>query len=336
MTYSQSSPPSAETAPPEAEASEESASPWRRDLADCLSYLSRRIEEALNALLPPMTDHPNAAGPYGVCPARLAHAARYSTLGGGKLLRPKLTLLAAEAVGGVNEIENALAAACAVELIHAYSLVHDDLPAMDDDELRRGRPTTHVEFDEATAILAGDGLLTLAFGAVADGVRPADRAAACVGILAEAAGFRGMVGGQMADLQAESIPREHGSVELLEAIHLRKTGALLRASLKVGAVASGADASITAALDDYGRALGLAFQIQDDLLDATGDPTKTGKKVGKDWDLGKWTYPAFLGVEESRRRARSLVDQAVTALRPLGDRSARLVGLARTLLERDR
>jgi len=336
MTHSPSVTPTADSVSPRAREDEESIPLWRRDLVDCLSYLGQRIETALDALLPPVEEHPNAAGPYGVCPARLARAARYSTLGGGKLLRPKLTLLAAEAVGGDDAIENALAAACAVELVHAYSLVHDDLPAMDDDDLRRGRPTTHVEFDEATAILAGDGLLTLAFGAVVAGVRPAERAAACVGILAEAAGFRGMVGGQMADLQAESIPREQGSVKLLEAIHLRKTGALLRASLTMGAAASGANAELTTALDEYGRALGLAFQIQDDLLDATGDPAKTGKKVGKDLELGKWTYPAFLGVEESRRRARSLVDQAVTALRPLGDRSARLVGLARTLLERDR
>ena len=216
-------------------------------------------------------------------------------------------------------------------MVHAYSLIHDDLPAMDDDDLRRGRPTCHRAFDEATAILAGDGLLTLAFEVISREVRPSSAAVKCVAILAEAAGPSGMVAGQMADLQAEGRADVHshgrsgsGPVEMtatlaaLEAIHRRKTGALLRAPLRMGAVIAAAPETYIEALDRYGKAVGLAFQIVDDLLDVQGDEAKLGKRVGKDSELGKWTYPRFLGVDGSRRRARQLADEAVAALEPLG------------------
>jgi geranylgeranyl diphosphate synthase type II len=205
---------------------------------------------------------------------------------------------------------------------------------MDDDDLRRGRPTCHKEFDEATAILAGDGLLTLAFEIIARHVRPVAAALGCVQILAEAAGPEGMVGGQMADLQAEG--RTDATLEALEAIHRRKTGALLRASLRMGAAVAGADEASRRALDVYGHGVGLAFQIVDDLLDVQGDEAKLGKRVGKDSVLGKWTYPGLLGIDGSRARARQVAGEAISALAPLGERAGRLRALALDLLERDR
>ncbi len=294
-------------------------------LADFLRDARCRVDEALDRFLPPDTDL-NAP-----CPPQLAQAMRYSLLAGGKRLRPILALMAAEACGA--DPTEALPAACAVEMVHTYSLIHDDLPAMDDDDLRRGRPTCHKMFDEATAILAGDGLLTLAFETIVRYTRPPEAAARCVRILAEAAGPAGMVGGQMADLQAEG--RFDGTVSLLEAIHRRKTGALLRAPLTMGAVVAGASDAQIEALDHYGRAVGLAFQIVDDLLDVQGDETKMGKRVQKDSELGKWTYPGFLGIEGSRTRARELADEAMTALDLFGDRSGLLRALAWDLLERD-
>jgi geranylgeranyl diphosphate synthase type II len=245
--------------------------------------------------------------------------------------------MAAEACG--SDPARAIAAACALELVHTYSLIHDDLPAMDNDDLRRGRATCHKAFDEATAILAGDALLTLAFELMAREIEPASAALRCVRILAESAGPEGMVGGQMADLQAErqaADERKEGSLAELEAIHRRKTGALLRASLQVGAVIAQAPESHREALERYGKAVGLAFQIVDDLLDVQGDETKLGKRVGKDSSLGKWTYPRFLGVDGSRRRAQQLADEATAAIAPLGSRGHRLRELALALLERDR
>jgi geranylgeranyl diphosphate synthase type II len=301
-------------------------------LSEYLDRSRRRVDEALAAYLPG-ADAPAGAG----CPPRLASAMRYSVLGGGKRLRPVLCVIAAEACGG--DSEAALPAACALELVHTYSLIHDDLPAMDDDDLRRGRATCHKAFDEATAILAGDSLLTLAFELIAREVEPGPAALQCVRILAEAAGPTGMVGGQMADLLAEQRAADEGgagSLDELEAIHRRKTGALLRAPLQMGAAIAGATAAHREALDRYGRAVGLAFQIVDDLLDVQGDEAKLGKRVGKDHGLGKWTYPRFLGVDGSRRRARQLADEAVAALAPLGPRGARLRELAPALLERDR
>jgi geranylgeranyl diphosphate synthase type II len=295
------------------------------DLAEFLADARRRVEEALARSLPGADD-------VGGCPARLAEALRYCLLGGGKRLRPVLALLAADACGADPEV--ALPSAVALEMVHTYSLVHDDLPSMDDDDLRRGRPTCHKKFDEATAVLAGDGLLTLAFEVIVRGTRPAEAAVGCVRALAEAAGPAGMVGGQMADLEAEG--RTDGNLAALEAIHRRKTGALLRASLRMGAIAAQAPESTLRALDAYGQGIGLAFQIVDDLLDVEGDEAKLGKRVGKDSALGKWTYPGFLGIEGSRAKARQVAEGAIAALAPLGDRGARLRALALDLLERDR
>jgi geranylgeranyl diphosphate synthase, type II len=299
-----------------------------------LDRIRRRVDEALTTYLPEVDANPSAA-----CPARLAMAMRHSVLGGGKRLRPVLCVMAVEACGGA--LEAALPAACALEMVHTYSLIHDDLPAMDDDDLRRGRPTCHKAFDEATAILAGDALLTLAFEVVAREVRPGQAALRCVRILAEAAGPSGMVAGQMADLQAEGRTEAEGhaadaTLAALEAIHRRKTGALLRAPLTMGAAIAEASEPRAEALDRYGRAVGLAFQIVDDLLDVQGDESKLGKRVGKDSELGKWTYPRFLGVDGSRRRARQLAEEAVAALEPFGPRGDLLCGLALALLERDR
>jgi geranylgeranyl diphosphate synthase, type II len=310
-------------------------------LSEYLEGVRRRVDEALIDYLPEVG---TAAG---ACPNRLALAMRYSTLGGGKRLRPVLCVMAAEACGA--EGESALPAACALEMVHTYSLIHDDLPSMDDDDLRRGRPTCHRAFDEATAILAGDGLLTLAFEVMAKEVRSQTAALKCVLILAEAAGPRGMVAGQMADLQAEFLADSadeviHNASAItttamslaLESIHHRKTGALLLAPLRIGAVIAGATEASIECLDRYGRAMGLAFQIVDDLLDVRGDETKLGKRVGKDSKLGKWTYPRLLGIDGSRRRARQLTDEAVAALKPFGKNGHRLKDLALALLERDR
>jgi geranylgeranyl diphosphate synthase type II len=309
-----------------------------------LEQASQAIEKALSGYLPSVSKNADTR-----CPARLAAAMRYSALGGGKRIRPILCLMAAEACGG--DCELALPAACALEMIHTYSLIHDDLPAMDNDDLRRGRSTCHRAFDEATAILAGDALLTLAFELVAREIKPDAVASRCVLILAEASGYSGMIGGQMADLQAERCTsnQNHASEALfgarsetaeqlcaLEAIHRRKTGELLKAPLLMGALIAGASETCASALDRYGRAIGLAFQIVDDLLDVQGDESKLGKRVGKDSDLGKWTYPRFLGLDGSRRRARELVEEATAAIEPFGPLGNRLRDLALALLERDR
>jgi len=265
------------------------------------------------------------------CPENLREAVRYSLLAPGKRLRPTLVLLAAEACGG--SIEAALPAACAVEMIHAYSLVHDDLPAMDDDDLRRGQPTCHKKFGEAMAILAGDALLTMAFEVLAGRIEPPAVAATCCAALAEAAGPCGMVGGQADDMDG---PGTDGGMDRLVSIHSRKTGALIQVSLKLGALVARADSGQLTALEEYGRRLGLAFQITDDLLDVRSNETTTGKRVGKDADRGKLTFPGLLGVEQSGRRAEQLIAEACEVLRPLGARADGLEALARYVLERNR
>ncbi len=301
-------------------------SPDAQALDAFLREAGHRVAEAIDRLLPPVEPGHDA-------PPRLAEAMRYSVQAGGKRLRPALCLMAAEACGA--DPVQAIAPAVAVELVHTYSLIHDDLPAMDDDDLRRGRPTCHKAFDEATAILAGDGLLTLAFELIARHTQPPEAALACVQALAEGAGPAGMVGGQMADLEAEG--RDDPTLEALEAIHRRKTGALLRASLRMGAHVALAPPHVVAALDAYGRDVGLAFQIIDDLLDVEGDEAKMGKRVQKDSSLGKWTYPALLGIEGSRRKAEALAEQAAAALAPLPDAATgHLRALAWRLLDRDR
>lgn len=254
---------------------------------------------------------------------------RYSLLAPGKRLRPMLALLAAESCGSA--LQTALPAACAVEMVHAYSLIHDDLPAMDDDDLRRGRPTCHKVFGEATAILAGDALLALSFQVLAQGIQPPDAAAECCRVLAEAAGPCHLVGGQVDDMA----PPPEG-LEALESIHARKTGALIRASLRLGALAAGADAAQLESLDRYGAALGLAFQIIDDLLDVRASTEDLGKRAGKDAGQGKLTFPVLLGVEASQRRAEQLVDKACQSLAGFGPRAGELESLARYVLERNR
>jgi geranylgeranyl diphosphate synthase type II len=273
------------------------------------------------------------------CPATLAEAMRYSALAPGKRLRPILVLMAAEAAGG--KTSEALPAACAVEMVHVYSLIHDDLPAMDNDDLRRGLPTCHKKFGDALAILAGDGLLTLAFQVLAERY-PAAPAAACCRELARGAGVCGMVGGQVEDLAWE----ENGSSErartpeALENIHAHKTGALFRACLRIGVHvaqgerAGGADADLLERLDGFGRAFGLVFQITDDLLDVESTTAQTGKRVQKDAARGKLTYPSFWGVDESRRRARLLCEQASERLRPLGAAARKLDDLVWFILQR--
>jgi geranylgeranyl diphosphate synthase, type II len=265
------------------------------------------------------------------CPSHLAEAIRYSLLAPGKRLRPHLVLMAAEACGG--SAEAALPAAVAVEMVHAYSLVHDDLPAMDDDDLRRGRPTCHKQFDEATAILVGDALLARAFEMLATEIRPADRAAVCCAELARAAGAAALVGGQADDLAAEF---RHIGLDRLQSIHRRKTGALFGASLQLGAITADATPQQRAALTAYGAPLGHAFQVVDDLLDVNGEEGRVGKRLGKDHRRGKVTYPALLGVEESRRRAGLLIAEACAALAPLGDAAAPLRELADFVGQRSR
>jgi len=267
---------------------------------------------------------------YGAgCPVRLKDAIRHSLLAPGKRLRPLLVLFAGQACGCT--IERAMPAACAVEMVHTYSLIHDDLPAMDDDDLRRGLPTCHAAFGEATAILAGDALLAQAFEILARDVQSPTVAARCCAELGQAAGATALVGGQADDLDAEN--KELGLDEL-EAIHRRKTGAMFRVSLRLGACVAEADESVIATLDAFGRDIGLAFQIVDDLLDLQGSVETLGKRTKKDADRGKLTFPAVLGVEASRARAAELILRAVGVLEPFGPRGAVLAGLAKFILDR--
>ncbi len=265
------------------------------------------------------------------CPARLGQAVRYAVLGPGKRLRPLLVLAATRACGG--SIEQTLPVACAVELIHSYSLVHDDLPAMDDDDLRRGRPTCHIEFDEATAILVGDALIPLAFESISRSSLPADRIVACVRDLAIAAGAHKLVGGQADDLAAESTNVDR-SVKHLESIHMRKTAALIAVSLKLGGIASAAPESHCHALEEYGVRLGLAFQITDDLLDFAGDPETMGKRSAKDDQRGKLTYPTLLGPEASRQLVQENIDRAIRELKPFGESARGLIAIACSVADR--
>ncbi|QJP11606.1 (2E,6E)-farnesyl diphosphate synthase [Pseudomonas multiresinivorans] len=264
---------------------------------------------------------------------RIYAAMRYSVVNGGKRVRPLLAYAACEALGG--EAERADGAACAVELIHAYSLVHDDLPAMDDDDLRRGQPTTHIAYDEACAILAGDGLQALAFEVIGNAqLNPQDAQTRLdmLMILARAAGSAGMVGGQAIDL--ESVGRKIDQAAL-ETMHRHKTGALIEASVQLGALASGrANAAALEALRRYAEAVGLAFQVQDDILDVESDTATLGKTQGKDQAHDKPTYPALLGLDEAKAYALALRDQALAALEGFGDSAEPLRALARYIVER--
>ncbi len=264
---------------------------------------------------------------------RLYQAMRYSVMNGGKRVRPLLVYAACEALNG--DKANADGAACAVELIHAYSLVHDDLPAMDDDDLRRGQPTTHKAFDEACAILAGDGLQGLAFEAMAQAEHNPQEAALRLrmfAVLARAAGPAGMVGGQAIDLGSVGLKLDRDALELM---HRHKTGALIEASVQLGALASGrADADNLASLSQYARAIGLAFQVQDDILDVESDTATLGKHQGADIARDKPTYPALLGLDAAKAYALELRDQALHALRPFDTAAEPLRELARYIVER--
>ena len=266
----------------------------------------KRIDVALERRLP------NAEDP----PQRLHAAMRYAVLGGGKRVRAILAYASADAVGGLSKGLDV--PACAVEMIHAYSLVHDDLPAMDDDELRRGRPTCHRAFDEATALLAGDALQSLAFEVLSSDPSltvTAERRCRMLELLSRAVGSRGMAGGQAIDLGAVG---KALSLEELEHMHLCKTGALIRASILLGALCASADDASVEKLDEYAKCVGLAFQIQDDVLDVEGDTTLLGKSTGADSSLDKPTYPSVLGLSESRRRAAALHARALDCIAGMG------------------
>ena len=264
---------------------------------------------------------------------RLYDAMRYSVMNGGKRVRPLLAYAACEALGAPAEQANG--AACAVELIHAYSLVHDDLPAMDDDDLRRGQPTTHKAFDEACAILAGDGLQSLAFSAVLDPRLSQQSDAtriAMVQALSKAAGPAGMVGGQAIDLGSVGLKLDQTALEFM---HRHKTGALIEASVRLGALASErADERQLQALQQYAQAIGLAFQVQDDILDVESDTETLGKRQGADIARDKPTYPALLGLDAAKAYALELRDQALDALRPFDAAAEPLRALARYIVER--
>jgi geranylgeranyl diphosphate synthase type II len=296
----------------------------RPDVEVELDERRRLVEEALDRALPAES----------AWPATIHRAVRYSLFAGGKRIRPLLVLAAGEAVGG--EREGVMPLACAVEMIHTYSLVHDDLPAMDDDDLRRGKPTSHKVFGEGIAILVGDALLTRAFQLMAavpdhgdDG--HARRRLAATAVLAEAAGTSGLIGGQVQDLESAGQALDAAA---LERMHRAKTGALLGACVRGGALLGGGEGGDLKRLDQYASAIGLAFQVVDDVLDATGAAHELGKTAGKDARAGKATYVSVHGLEASRKMARRLLDEAVAALAPLGSRAWLLEGLARMIVER--
>lgn len=293
-------------------------------LASFWTACVQAVEEALDALVP--------AGE-GV--ERLREAMRYSLLAGGKRLRPVLAMAACEGAGG--SAFDAVPAACALEMVHTYSLIHDDLPAMDDDDVRRGKPTNHKVFGEALAILAGDALLTEAFSVLARAPYPAEIRARLVAELAEAAGKDGMVGGQVLDIAAGGrTSRGAEDAAILPELHRRKTGALIAASVRMGGICAGAEEPVLAVLTEYGRAVGLAYQIVDDLLDVEGDPQVLGKTAGRDAALRKLTWPSVFGVEEARREVDRLTETAVAEASKLAGRGAHLCAIARYLAVRNR
>lgn len=290
----------------------------RGTLADFLDGARARVDEALERWLSKPPD----------CPAIVSEAMRYSVFAGGKRLRPVLALAAADAVDP-GALDRALPAACAIELIHTYSLIHDDLPAMDNDTLRRGRPTLHVVYGDGVAILAGDGLHAEAFSLLArepqasqdDSGMLASRKLRVIGIIGQAAGPVGMVGGQAVDLQASGQAPGRGltlDAQALQTMHARKTGALIRASALAGAIMAGAPDALAGSIDRYAADVGLAFQIVDDILDVEGDPAALGKSAGKDAAGGKPTYPSLFGLDESRRLAADCLARAHATLREAG------------------
>ena len=294
------------------------------DLKKYLKERCRLVDEALEQFLPPADELPDS----------LHKSMRYSVFAGGKRVRPILLLAACEAVGG--EIGPAMPAACAMEMIHTYSLIHDDLPAMDNDDFRRGNPTNHKVFGEAIAILAGDALLTEAFILLSDpgrwGKTGSTRLLPVIHEIARSAGSHGMVGGQVVDMESEG--KRDVDLAIVQYIHTHKTGALLKASVKAGALLGGADDAGLAAMTRYGEAVGLAFQIADDILDIEGTTEELGKDAGSDEARGKATYPAVMGIAESKRRAGELVGMALDALSGFGEKADPLREIARYIVYR--
>jgi farnesyl diphosphate synthase len=290
-------------------------------LSDALSSISSQINAELDRLLP-VSDTPDA---------RVHEAMRYASLDGGKRLRPFLVMQSASLFNVAESC--AVRVACAIEMIHCYSLVHDDLPCMDDDDLRRGRPTCHKKFDEATALLAGDSLLTKAFEVLANPATHSDAAVRCdlVAELAHAAGGQGMVGGQMIDLQAHTLDLDVAGITRLQQM---KTGRLFTFSSEAGAIMGKAHGELRLALRNYAHDLGLAFQIADDILDVEGSEAEVGKAVQKDADAGKATFVSLLGLERARAQADMLAEQACRHLDPFGDKADLMRDVARYVVQR--
>jgi geranylgeranyl diphosphate synthase type II len=294
------------------------------DLKQYIKERSELVDARLMMAMPSETE----------LPFSLHKSMRYSTFAGGKRLRPILLLAACEAVGG--EINTALPAACAMEMIHTYSLIHDDLPAMDNDDFRRGSPTNHKVFGDAVAILAGDALLTQAFIILsspffASNVPP-DRILAVIHEIASAAGSRGMVGGQVVDMESEG--KKDLDLPTVQYIHTHKTGALIKASVKIGAILGGADERELSSITRFGEVIGLAFQIADDILDIEGTTEEIGKDAGSDQARGKATYPSVIGIEESRRRALELLDMAIESLESFDEKADPLREIAKFIITR--
>jgi len=292
-------------------------------MSDLKSYLTskrKQVDDALNEILE-------------TCQSRIAVAMKYSLMAGGKRIRPILCMAAAEAVGG--KAEDALPAACAIEMIHTYSLIHDDLPAMDNDELRRGKPTCHIEFDEATAILAGDALLTLAFEVLSSAGTDiqAERRLRVIQMFARAAGYRGMIEGQMRDIASEGILL---NAEELRDMHACKTGAIISASVEAGAVLGNGNDEQICRLKQYADHIGLAFQVADDILNIVGDPAVMGKAAGTDNSRKKNTYPSVMGLEASESFAEKLIRDALQALEIFDSKSDPLRAVATYIIKRKR
>ena len=294
---------------------------------DLKNYLEEKraiVNEALKEIFPPST-----------APSRdIVKAMNYSLFAGGKRLRPILCMAGAEAVGGNGR--SVLPVACALELIHTYSLIHDDLPVMDDDDMRRGKPTSHKVFGEALAVLAGDGLLTEAFRIMTltdthQGQVNAQSLLRVVALIAEAAGYQGMVGGQVVDIQSEG---KDVDLPLVEFIHIHKTGALITASVSSGAILGGGEETQISAIKEYGQKIGLAFQISDDILDIEGDSAEMGKSIGGDVEKKKITFPSVIGIDRSKTIQQEMVDQALEALKPFDHRAEPLRQIAAYIIER--
>ena len=293
---------------------------------DLKTYLNQKQNQVNEAIRQILQGHPSQ---------RIVEAMTYSVMAGGKRLRPILCMAAAEAVGG--DSQDVLPAGCAIEMIHTYSLIHDDLPAMDDDDLRRGKPTCHVAFDEATALLAGDALLTLAFQVLSsldsDERLPASKRLEIIHIISVAAGYNGMIEGQMRDMASEGI---HLGTEELKELHARKTGALIEASTRSGAVLGGGTPHQIEKLSSYARCIGLAFQVRDDVLNVEGDPAVMGKAVGTDDSRNKNTFPSLIGLEQSKVYAESLVNNALKEIEDFDNKADSLRAIAGYIIERNK